>query len=368
MKAGTYISGVGHIGLIGWVLFGGLFQPSEAARVPEDISVSIVTADELAALSAPSPREEAAPAEPQAPQEDASPDLPAPEPDVETSEAPTVEDPPAPDAAPQAVEQPAEAEVGETAPETLPAPDTETAAVIVSPEPQPRPANRVAPTPAAQPPEEAAIDDVVREEVAPDAAAEAETPKDETEATAPEEAAPEIVTEAETPAAPQKSPRPKSRPTRRAAAPPSDDPPKEDPLAAAIAGAVAEANEESAAATETAAADPAVPQGPPLTGGEKDALRVSVQKCWNVGSLSSDALNTTVVVAVAMTREGKPDTASIKMLSFSGGSRGAAGQAFEAARRAIIRCGAKGYNLPIEKYGQWQNIEMTFNPERMRIK
>ena len=43
-------------------------------------------------------------------------------------------------------------------------------------------------------------------------------------------------------------------------------------------------------------------------------------------------------------------------------------QAFEAARRAIIRCGSNGYDLPREKYGQWQNIEMTFNPEKMRIK
>ena len=363
MKAGTYISGAGHIGLIGWVLFGGLFQPSEAARVPEDISVSIVTSEELAALSSPSPSEETAPEAPQPPVEEAAPEAPAPEPQVETPEPPAVEPPPDPDQAPTPVEAIAEAEVGETAPETLPAPDIETAAVIVSPEPQPRPATRVAPTPAAQPPDEVEIDEAIREEVAPDPNAAPETPKEESDATAPEEAAPEIVTEAEVPSAPTKSIRPKTRPTRRASAPKTETP-KADPLADAIAGAVAEANE-----TETAAAsEPAVPKGPPLTGGEKDGLRVSVQRCWNVGSLSSDALNTTVVVSVTMTREGKPDTGSIQMLSFSGGSRGAAGQAFEAARRAIIRCGAKGYNLPIEKFGQWQNIEMTFNPERMRIK
>jgi hypothetical protein len=27
-----------------------------------------------------------------------------------------------------------------------------------------------------------------------------------------------------------------------------------------------------------------------MTDGEKDALRVAVQQCWNVGSLSTDAL------------------------------------------------------------------------------
>jgi hypothetical protein len=56
------------------------------------------------------------------------------------------------------------------------------------------------------------------------------------------------------------------------------------------------------------------------------------------------------------------------MESSSGGSSAAARQAFEAARRAIIRCGASGYDLPAEKFGQWQTIEMTFNPERMRVK
>ena len=108
--------------------------------------------------------------------------------------------------------------------------------------------------------------------------------------------------------------------------------------------------------------------GPPLTGGEKDALRVAVQRCWNVGSLPSDALSTTVVVAVSIARDGKPDTGSIRMLSSSGGSADAARQAFEAARRAIIRCGAPGFDLPLEKSSHWQDLELTFNPESMRIK
>ncbi|MEM9438259.1 MAG: energy transducer TonB, partial [Pseudomonadota bacterium] len=39
-----------------------------------------------------------------------------------------------------------------------------------------------------------------------------------------------------------------------------------------------------------------------------------------------------------------------------------------AARRAIIRCGATGFDLPREKYDQWRQIEMTFNPEEMRTR
>jgi hypothetical protein len=56
------------------------------------------------------------------------------------------------------------------------------------------------------------------------------------------------------------------------------------------------------------------------------------------------------------------------MLSASGGGDAAAKQAFEAARRAIIRCGNDGFDLPVEKYDHWRDIEMTFNPEKMRIK
>ena len=100
----------------------------------------------------------------------------------------------------------------------------------------------------------------------------------------------------------------------------------------------------------------------------EDALRVAVSQCWNVGSLSTDALGTTVIVGVEMEQTGRPVTGSIRMVSFSGGSEGAARQAFEAARRAIIRCGARGFQLPVEKYGEWRDIEMTFNPEGMQFR
>jgi hypothetical protein len=123
-----------------------------------------------------------------------------------------------------------------------------------------------------------------------------------------------------------------------------------------------------AAPIPTPAQTPRGPTGPPLTGGEKEGLRVAVQQCWNTGSLSSEALLVTVVVSVEMATDGKPQSNSIQMLSAIGGSNEAAKQAFEAARRAIIRCGARGYDLPSDKYEQWREIEMTFNPERMRIK
>ncbi len=224
------------------------------------------------------------------------------------------------------------------------------------------------------------------EPATPDAPAE-KVVEEAQEATAPEEATTQIVTEAtEAPkASPTQSARPPARrptpPAPQVAEAPAETPkpetpkpetpkpeaPKPTPEPTTDKDAVAAALAEAMGETD-APATPAAPSGPPLSAGEKESLRVAVSSCWNVGSLSSEALRTTVVVSVAMNQDGTPQTNSIKMTSSSGGSQGAANQAFEAARRAIIRCGARGYQLPVEKFGQWQNIEMTFNPERMRIK
>lgn len=375
MQTGTKISLTAHVGLMGWVVFGAWF-PSEP--LPFQVQeVSVISTAEFALLSQQHIAPEVAP-EPAAlpvPQDDAAaPDVTPPvdaEPEVVT---PELIAPPAPD--------PEIAELPEPEPEPEPVPVAP--AILLAPEPpsalpqtaQPQvaqPADRVAPVPIAPPALDTVVDDIEQPEIAPDEGA--ETQQDQQEATAPEAASDRIVTEAEEQdapisTAPTQSLRPKTRPRRPA---PVETPvetvvpndPVEQPVEEtndAVADALAEA---IAGGGDVIAPEPS---GPPLTFGEKDALRVAVSSCWNVGPQSTEALNTTVVVGVSLSQEGKPDVGSIRMLSSTGGSGTAAKQAFEAARRAIIRCGAKGFQLPPEKYGQWRDIEMTFNPERMRIK
>ncbi|MBW6507405.1 MAG: hypothetical protein K0B00_11720, partial [Rhodobacteraceae bacterium] len=110
------------------------------------------------------------------------------------------------------------------------------------------------------------------------------------------------------------------------------------------------------------------PSGPPMTAGEKDALVLAVKACWNVGALSTDALRTTVTIGLEMAPDGRPNAASIRRISAEGGTEASAAQAFDAGRRAILRCGANGFPLPPEKYDQWASIEIVFNPEKMRMK
>ncbi|MGB0960933.1 MAG: energy transducer TonB [Halocynthiibacter sp.] len=323
MNKGLYISGIGHGAVILWVMVMGVFTSSSIERPLETTDVSIISSEEFAALStAPAPHDVPAAVEPASTPEP----IPEPEPLPEPEPEPLLEAEPMPE-----------------------------------PEPTPQDSERVAPVPVVAPPEPVKEDPIQRDEVIAEDGG--QTVQPEQEATAPKEASDEIITEAKRDkktTAPTQSLRPKRRPKPKAE-PAPEQTPKDDPLKSAIADALQEA-------AEPAQPDRGLPVGPPLTRGDKDALRVAVSQCWNVGSLSSDALRTHVVVGVSMNRDGKPEAGTIKMLSFTGGDEASAKRAFDAARRAIIRCGAKGYNLPSDKYDHWKDIEMTFNPEKMRIK
>jgi hypothetical protein len=375
VNTGQVISGIGHIGLIGWVLLGGAFRSEPLPFEATDVSVISSEAFEALLTSGPQPDTATDVALPAAPEVVPEPEPVAPPPSDET----VVTAPPAPAPQPQTEavpETPAPPlrpvpEIVDTAPVAPQPLDQAALAPEIAPRPIPRPSDRVAPEAVAPPEPEAAPDPVEQDAVTPDEGT--ETQQDEAQATAPEEAATEIVTEAETPAsAPLTSLRPPVRrpapPTQTAEtpAPAAPDPTAPAPPVADTADTAAAVEDALRAAITGGAAD--VPAGPPLSAGEKDALRVAVSGCWNVGSLSSEALRTTVVVAFDMTREARPVVASLRMVSSSGGSAAAANQAFEAARRAVIRCTGDGYPLPVEKYGQWKEIEITFNPERMRIK
>ncbi|MBY6069219.1 energy transducer TonB [Leisingera aquaemixtae] len=381
MQTGTKISLAGHGLLMGWVVFGAWF-PSEP--LPSNVQqVALISAEQFEKLSQqrqapqvapePAPLNEPAavqPAPDPEPQADPEPEIARPEPVAPAAPDPQVTDRPEPQPEPDVpVELPSAAE------------EPEVASLVpqLRPETAPRPVDRVAPEPVAPPEPDTKIDDIVQPEVAPEEGA--ETEQDVQEATAREAANDRIVTEENegedvaASAAPAVSKRPKTRPARpkpepepqvteaaQSAEPEQPAKTQQSDTSSAVADALAEA---LAGGADVVAPEPS---GPPLTLGEKDALRVEVSRCWNVGSLSTDALKTTVVVSVSLAQDGKPDTGSIRMLSSTGGSSSAAKQAYEAARRAIIRCGVRGFQLPPEKYAQWRDIEMTFNPERMRIK
>jgi len=348
VQTGTKISGALHVGCIGLAVFGVDFFDSADSTPIQIAEVSIISSDEFATLKTTAP--EAAP-------------------DVDT--APAINEPePTQEAAPEIVqpEKPVE-----------PTPEPEEQVAILAPEPEPTPAPRIDTQSAPKPDVNAKeAEETVKETAPDDTAQEAEQVEEPKQEQAPKEAATEIVTEAEKPSeyAPTTSSVPRSRPRDikpKVAEVEKPDPVEEpkpapeepateeakDPIAEQIAKDLAEA--EKAAQNN----GPSVPVGPPLTGGEREGLVLAVQKCWNVPVGLQNADDLAVVIGIELNPDGKL-AGNPKLLEPSGTPTGALKQAFEAGRRALIRCAP--YDLPKEKYEQWRQIEVVFNPEKMVLR
>jgi hypothetical protein len=384
-KAST-ISAIGHLGVILWAVMGDwLFAPKDMPPI-EVAEVSLLTEGEFQAMmaSAPKPDPAAQPTEEppvvEAPEPiDTTLPEPPPEPAQDTPAEPVpVEEilpdtvPVSPDPQPVAVPEPAPQVAEEEQP--IPVPES-------SIKPKPRPAQRITDVPVESPVDTPEVADTVTPEVSDQAQPDAEVVETTEPAAAPEESAAMVAPDATESDAPELAPtasrRPQSRPERQVQA---EDAPEPDTQAAetpteqtdaeaeAIAAALAEA-----AATDTASTQTGLPEGPPMTAGEKDGVRVAINSCWNIGSLSSAAQRVKLVMRVEMNEDGTPIAPSITMTSYEGGDDAAAQQAFEAAKRAVVRgvrgCGGKpGYQLDPAKYGEWNVMNLTFDASGMRLR
>ena len=374
MSTGSYISLTLHTGLVGWLLFGGNFD-SKPLEVPVT-EVSVVSAEMFDILVNNTP-----------PSIDTSLEKATTQPDIEQSEPPID---PVMDIAPEKTTQGLSPNVqNDTLPESVPDKPVRMEEVVIIPPvdlaepdvehpklletslaPKPRPALRVAPVAVAPPAPDIDIGDITIDAAAPQAVL-AEVAQEQT-AKAPEATSPEIVTEAENPSeaikisklAPPRSVRPQKRPLPR----PLVETPKEettsvaapiDPLAVALAEALSGADVvPEAEGNVTEALAPQVIRG----------MQLAISPCWNLGASSSAALFTTVVVGMELSIEGKPLANSIYLVGYEGGDSESAQRAFESAQRAIKECGAQGFELPADQYSAWQNVEITFNPEKMRVR
>lgn len=373
MRGELYASAGLHIGLLIWLLIGDDLFQSRSEESFEVTGVTIISNAEFDAMVnpviAPPVAEPEAPTPPQPAPEQPAAELPEPEPAPEVQEAPDVAEAPAPDPEPEPIAPSPQADVSDEVTALL-QPNLGDPTAPPSDTPTPEEAPRVAPTPAPAPPPDVEVAPEVIEQAPEEAPS--ETPEVVEEPTAPEEATTEIVTEAEEPSsAPVASLRPLTRPNRPApveTAQPAPDPdpapqPEANDTADAIAAAVAEANETPPAPNPAPA-----PAGPPLSAGQRDGFRLAVAGCWNVGALSTEALQTVIVVGFEMNRDGTPVTSSIRQVELVEGTEAGARNLYETARRAIIRCGVNGYDLPEESYERWREVEAVFNPEGMRLR
>lgn len=344
MTTGQIISGVGHLGLIVVLLFGGQFR---AEPLPFQVTdVDVVSSDDfeamLAGQSAPETVTEVAMPKP-------------PEPEVEQSRLPEA-------SAPDQSQTPPEVPTEITPPTPDSAPDEEAALVPEqSARPEARPVERIAPKPVEQPPEPEAEPDPVRREESSDAPAETVVPEETP--TAPPEAVTEITPEAsdDKTSAPKISKRPMPRPkaVESAAKTPAQTGEPTNPVSeSAVNSALAEALDEGG--------NPQGAGSDPLTQGETDGLIAAIKECWSVDRYAASG-KVTVVVGVKLNRDGTL-AATPTFISATGGEGAAVDVAFRNARTAVIACGRRGFDLPAEKYEDWRDIEVTFNPEKMRLR
>ena len=102
-----------------------------------------------------------------------------------------------------------------------------------------------------------------------------------------------------------------------------------------------------------------------MSSGELGDVKTAINKCWNVGSLSTAAQKVKVTLRVEMSQDGKPIKDTITMTKFAGGDEASAQQAFETAKRAVVRatkgCGAVGFNLDPAKYDTWNVMNLNFD-------
>ena len=338
MHIGHYISGAAHTGFILWVLFGGAFRPEP---IPFEVTdVAVISEQEFLALSATASAPEisdtvAALSAPNDPEPEQTPQATAPDPDVAPVVKPQPRPQPPADPLPNAPQRDAP--------------------------PAPKPIDRVAPEPVAPPPPDVAEAETAQDSVSLTGDTAADTPQDQQEVAAPQEAATEIVTEAApTPSgAPSTSPRPRKRPAQLAQV--SEPDPAPDPAPAQDAEPpVDQQSVNDALASVLADTQADTPSGPPLSFSERETFRASVQRCWNLDDGSLWA-RVTVTVAMTLDRTGKVNS-DPRLVASQGGSESDTQIAFQAARRAIYLCQKSGYSLPADKYDQWREIEITFNP------
>ncbi len=366
---GTYISATGHVALIGWLFFGWGFNADPLDFDAMDVSVISGEAfEELIAARTPEPTD-ANPTAPVQPEiDDTPPPPPAVEDPAEHTPPPDPVDPPDNELPPPPAPEVLVTEAEDTPPETLdvPAAPPPSPNVDLNTPPAPTQAARVASTPTAPPPPDAQVDDIVREEVVPDETATAEVVTEDTTPTAPEETATEIAIEDKKPSGlVETSLRPVSRPSRPTPPAPEPDAPTETVEAPTEVETPSDDAVEAALAAALAVEAPAVAAGPPMTGAERDSFRISVNRCWNVDP-GSVAARVTVEVAFELDRNGL--VVGQPRLVASDGDQSATNIAFEAARRAILRCQSGGYALPADKYEQWKEVVFTFDPSGMRLR
>ena len=325
MRVGLAFSAVAHLSVLALGLFGLPDNKPFDATMVESMPVDLVPISELTSLQKgkktaevkdkPSPNK---PSEKETPKPAPAPPKPA----------PPATPPPPPPPPPQPKSEP-------TPPAPAPA------------EPTPAPPEPAPPEPA---PAEA------KPEPTPDPA-----PAPEVAEAAPPQPAPKPRVKPQPPKPVETAQAPKKQPEKPATQPsqsttPSDFDP--DRIAALLDKSKPTGGETRSSEPESFGAEEARNPSATMTQSEIDALRSQIQRCWNIPVGWTDPKDVTVTIRFKLNQDGSVNgMPSIQQYPASQYGTVAADRAVG----AVLQCGP--YQLPVEKYDLWSEVQMRFSPQ-----
>lgn len=101
-----------------------------------------------------------------------------------------------------------------------------------------------------------------------------------------------------------------------------------------------------------------------MTMSEIDAIRAQIARCWSLPAGAKDVQNMRVQVRVYLRPDGSLERPPELVDSFLMGSDGYFRSFAESARRAVQMCSPLQH-LPVEKYEQWRELTINFDPREM---
>ena len=97
-----------------------------------------------------------------------------------------------------------------------------------------------------------------------------------------------------------------------------------------------------------------------------ELIAPNIKTCWNINSLTPLAFKKSVIVAFTLLEGGKPLVSTIRLKTPESGTDSVSEEVFETARRAIIRCGARGFLMP-DRVASSVDVSLKFYPKVFSI-
>ena len=345
MQTGTKISGALHGSLVLATIFGGPLFTSDSTQAIQVSEVSVISQSEFLALTAPVPGPivEAVPED--------EPEIPVPpEETLEAVPVPEPEDPPQlqPETPPPVPVVEPEPVPPEDVPDIEPPPEIE----VATPEPPEEPEPVEIPDP---------TDEIVAlpEEPAPEP-----DPEPEVEPEPIPEPEPVVVAQPD-PAPPPPVVVPPPMPQIDTSPEPEPEVSEDETIIAALQEDMEQLDSLEQQAIQDALTRTRASLSGRLTGEEEEGLKFAIRECWSVPIGIRNDSELKVTLGVELDRDGTVK-GTPRLIEPGAIESSEIEQAFNAARRAVMRC--QPYELPADKYEQWQRMEIVFNPERMVLR